>query len=216
MDVGDPLVKGSLVQEAAKRIRGLILTGELAPGIRLRQEDLSRALGVSRTPLRQAIALLVEEGFVDKTQTSQYTVASLDFESLLDLYRMRRELDGLASAQAADRRTPAQINALHEELHAMKESDPYGWLVHHQRFHLLVYEASHNIHLNRNRYSVLLSTRLFNPQLTARHTRRVESYQEQVAILQAIEAGDAAKAHTDARIHITNAMQVLVAGETGT
>lgn len=208
-DVGDPLVKESLVDEVAQRLRTLILTGKLSPGMRLHQEELSRGLGISRTPLRQALALLVEEGFVDRSVKGQYMVATMDVDGLLDLYRVRRELDGLAALLAAERRSASQVEEMGHTLHLMKEAEPHRWLVHHQQFHIQVYEASRNMYLHRHRHVILLTTRLFNPQLTASHTRRTESFAEQVEIWTAIAAGDGMAAKTQARTHITNAMAVV-------
>lgn len=209
VDVGNPLIKESLVYEVAERLRTLILTGQLPPGMRLHQEELSRGLGISRTPLRQALALLVEEGFVERSTKAQYTVATMDMASLLDLYRVRRELDGLAAALAAERRSESQLADMENELRLMKDAEPHDWLIHHQRFHILVYEASNNPHLQRHQHAVLLSTRMFNPQLTASQNRRTESFSEQVRIWTAIKAGDIETAQTEARNHITNAMRVL-------
>ncbi|MCL6562420.1 MAG: GntR family transcriptional regulator [Firmicutes bacterium] len=209
MDVGGPLVKESLVTEVARRLRDLILSGQLPPGMRLHQEALSQSLGISRTPMRQALALLVEEGFVDRSPKSQYTVATLDRESLYDLYLVRRELDGLAAELAAERRTEQDLQALEAELAIMEDADPHQWLVHHQRFHLLIYAASRNPHLRRSENTVLLSTRLFHPQLTAHDARRTASFQEQRRIWEAIAAQDGARAREEAREHITQAMAVL-------
>ncbi len=208
-DVGDPLVKESLVDEVAQRLRMLILTRKLLPGMRLHQEELSRGLGISRTPLRQALTLLVEEGFVDGSMKGQYRVATMDVAGLLDLYRVRRELDGLAALLAAERRSASQVEEMGHTLHLMKDAEPHGWLVHHQQFHIQVYEASCNVYLYKHRHVIVLTTRLFNPQLTASHTRREESFAEQVEIWTAIAAGDGMTAQRHARTHITNAMGVV-------
>jgi DNA-binding GntR family transcriptional regulator len=209
VDMGGPLVKESLVYEVAERLRDLILKGQLPPGMRLHQEELSQALGVSRTPLRQALALLVEEGFVSRSSKAQYTVASMDASSLLELYLVRRELDGLAAELAASRRTAPQLETMQRELDAMAAAEPHDWLVHHQKFHLVIYEASRNPHLTRLQHTVLLSIRLFNPQLTASHSRRTESYHEQTQIFQAIAEQNPSAAREHARLHITNAMQLV-------
>ena len=209
VDIGDPLVKETLVHDVAERLRTLILTGEMLPGMRLRQEDLSRGLGVSRTPLRQALGLLVEEGFVERSPKAQYAVTTMNQDSLLDLYRVRRELDGLAASLAAQRRSDIQLTEMSNELQLMKDAQPHEWFIHHQRFHVLIYEASMNTYLQRHKNAILLSTRLFNPQLAASQTRREQSFSEQVQIWSAIEAQDSTNAKRKAKNHITNAMKLL-------
>jgi DNA-binding GntR family transcriptional regulator len=209
LDVGAPLVRETLVAEVAQRLRELILTGKLAAGSRLHQESLSEALGVSRTPLRQALAVLAHEGFVRRGPGSQYRVAEVDRTDLRELYLVRRELDALAAELAAMRRTDAQVAALRDEVQAMGAAGDVAWLDHHRRFHVLIYEAAANRHLLRNTPLVQLSTQLFYPLLLSARTGRVRSHADHERLCAAVAAGDAAGARRAAWDHITRAMSQL-------
>lgn len=208
-ELGAPLVKETLVKEVAQRLRELILTGRLEPKQRLRQEDLSQALGISRTPLRQALALLVEEGFIHRSEKAQYTVVELDKESLKELYMVRRELDGLAAELAASRRSEQDLDNMRKVLKTLEHCDPHTWIQFHRQFHLLVYEASQNAYLKRQTNLVLLSIQRFHPHLLAKGTRQTQSFQEQVRIFEAIRDQHIERAREVAREHITIPMRLL-------
>lgn len=207
--MGEPLVRHTLVSEVTARLREHILGGRFPPGARLHQEDLSEALGVSRTPLRQALGLLVMEGFVVRSETSQYTVAAVDKANLGDLYLVRRELDGLAAKLAAARHTEDDIARLSTALDAMTAADPHEWLREHRAFHVAIYEAAHNEHLMRMTPIVQISTQLYYPQLMAARDRRERSHKEHQSVFDAIVAGDTEVAQNQARQHISAAMDLL-------
>jgi DNA-binding GntR family transcriptional regulator len=208
-DLGEPLIKETLANEVAERLRELIVTGRLPVGTKLHQEELSQALGVSRTPLRQALVLLVQEGFVHRSSSSQYTVASIDKEALKELYLVRRELDALAAEFAAQRHATEDLRELEHELSEMEAFNSDSWLIHHRRFHVLIYEASRNVHLLRNTPIVLLSAQMFYLQLRSSRNRMEEAHHEHQRIFQAIATGDHEKARREAYAHITNSLKIL-------
>src|SRR5690606_14822575 len=120
----------------------MILDGRLEQGSRLHQEELSHALGVSRTPLRQALGLLVQEGFVERSTSSHYTVSVVRKDTLYDLYLVRRELDALAAELAAKRHRAGDLRRLDREIAAMEKAGTHDWLAHHRAFHTAVYQAA--------------------------------------------------------------------------
>jgi DNA-binding GntR family transcriptional regulator len=206
---GRPLKKSTLVTEVADRLRARIIGGLIKPGVRLGQETLAQALGTSRTPLREALRLLAEEGFLEKAPNGQYAVIMLDRERLKELYLVRRELDGLAAELAAARRTRENLALMEEDLDEMVLADAHSWMLYHQHFHYTVYEASHNPFLMQRKHVVSLSTQMFYPQLLTSPTRRDDSLIEQRMILKAIRERDAERARSLARDHITSAMRLL-------
>ncbi|HZR91783.1 MAG TPA: GntR family transcriptional regulator [Gaiellaceae bacterium] len=106
----------ALVQNASaaatRVIRDAIVNGQLVPGQRLKEEELARELGISRTPVREALLLLQAEGLVDATPNRGATVRSHDAADLDDLYQLRALLEGYAARRAASRISSEQLAAL--------------------------------------------------------------------------------------------------------
>lgn len=132
---------------AYTRVRTLILSGELEPGAVINQEALARTIGISTTPLREALRRLKQGGLVELGAHRDAVVAPLDAEEARDLLEVRRSLDPLAVALAADRRTKADIANMRSRLDGLRPlfKDPDSEsLVTHRLFHAAIYQASHN------------------------------------------------------------------------
>src|SRR5207247_11200915 len=96
----DTLVRNASVA-ATELIREAIIEGRLAPGQRLKEEELARELGISRTPVREALLMLQAEGLVDAAPNRGAVVRSHDADDLEDLYQLRALLEGYAARRAA-------------------------------------------------------------------------------------------------------------------
>ncbi|MCX2750392.1 GntR family transcriptional regulator [Arthrobacter sp. MI7-26] len=99
----------SSAETARARIRELIISGDLAPGSRLRERDLSQALDVSRVPVREALQQLEAEGFIDTSPRRGATVKQITLRDVNELFDVRLSLEVLAArlaAQAASRGQP--------------------------------------------------------------------------------------------------------------
>ena len=92
-----------LVDEASRAIREVILTGELPPGSQLRQADIAQKMRISRTPLREALMKLEQEGLIAVLPRRVFRVVDLKLEEAIELYELREMLDGLAARLAAQR-----------------------------------------------------------------------------------------------------------------
>lgn len=104
-------------QEAERRLRGAIVRGELQPGERLREDELAAWLGVSRTPIREALSRLAAVGLVELDANRGARVAPLDPDEMLDLVQVSQALIVLLRQLVAARGTPAafaRLRALHE------------------------------------------------------------------------------------------------------
>jgi DNA-binding GntR family transcriptional regulator len=99
---------------ATELIRNAIIEGRLEPGQRLKEEELARELGVSRTPVREALLMLQAEDLVVATPNRGATVRVHDAKDLGDLYELRALLEGYAARRAAERISAEQIHSLHE------------------------------------------------------------------------------------------------------
>jgi DNA-binding GntR family transcriptional regulator len=114
-----PLQRRVLHEEVADRIRDLITEGHLAPGAKLNERVLCEELGVSRTPLREALKQLAGENLIDLHANRGASVASLEREHVEHLFELMASLEGLSGELAARRRTEAElveIEALHLEM----------------------------------------------------------------------------------------------------
>ena len=129
------------------RVRGLILSGELAPGAVLPQAALAQQIGISTTPLREALRRLKQEGLVELDAHRDARVRPLDATEARDLLELRRSLDPLAASLAAQRRTDTDlvdVRAALDGLEALSASPSIAQLESHHRFHAAIHRASHN------------------------------------------------------------------------
>jgi DNA-binding GntR family transcriptional regulator len=129
------------------RVRELILSGELAPGAVLPQASLAQTIGMSTTPLREALRRLKQEGLVELDAHRDARVRPLDAAEARDLLEMRRNLDPLAASLAAQRRTEddlADVRSALDGLEALDAAPSLAQLESHHRFHAAIHRASHN------------------------------------------------------------------------
>jgi DNA-binding GntR family transcriptional regulator len=114
-----PIARSSLPEAAAERLRTLIIEGELAPGARLNERELSERLGVSRTPLREAFRMLAADGLLVQLPNRGAQVVSLSREDARHAFEVMASLEGLAGELAAARVTDAdlaEVRALQAEM----------------------------------------------------------------------------------------------------
>src|SRR5215203_1021992 len=141
MTAGDPAFT-TKSDFAYTRVRGLILSGDLAPGAVLPQAALARTIGISTTPLREALRRLKQEGLVELDAHRDARVRPLDADEARDLLEMRRNLDPLAASLAAQRRTEddlADVRAALDGLEALDAAPSLAQLESHHRFHAAIH-----------------------------------------------------------------------------
>lgn len=144
---GDAAVFVTKSDLAYDRVRTLILSGELAPGSVLAQASLAHTIGMSTTPLREALRRLKQEGLVELDAHRDARVRPLDADEARDLLELRRNLDPLAASLAAQRRTEvdlADLRAALEGLETLPDHPSPAQLTGHLRFHAAIHRASHN------------------------------------------------------------------------
>jgi DNA-binding GntR family transcriptional regulator len=197
---------------AYTRVRELILSGELEPGAVINQATLAREIGISTTPLREALKRLKQQGLVELDAHRDARVARLDAEEARDLLEVRRSLDPLAASLAADRRTKqdlAEMRASLEGLEALPSNPTIEQLVAHRRFHAAIYRASHNALLvetldglwdTADRY------RRHGLQVERSAEERALKAREHALLFEAIVEGDGATAEEVMREHIQTSL----------
>jgi DNA-binding GntR family transcriptional regulator len=137
----------SLGELAFRTLRETILRGHLRPDQKLSENQLAAAIGVSRTPIRQAIHMLETEGLVT-TQRRQITVVGFEVEELEEVYLIRRALEGLATELAAINMTDEELQELNEVVDLMEyylgRDNLAGLQQTTREFHQRIYDASRN------------------------------------------------------------------------
>ncbi len=137
----------SLGELAFRTLRETILRGHLRPEQKLSENQLAQAMGVSRTPIRQAIHMLETEGLVT-TQRRQISVQAFQLDELEEVYLIRRALEGLATELAAINMTDEEINELDEVVDLMafylERGNVAALRQTSREFHQRIYDGSRN------------------------------------------------------------------------
>jgi len=138
----------SMQQRAVQQIRDLIVSGELPPGIRLQEQALSSYLGISRTPVREALRVLETEGLVVVRTNRGAEVRRMELSELMDTFQVIATLDGFSGLLAATNATDDQISqvaGLHSEMiRRYEQGERLVYFKCNQAIHQLINEASGN------------------------------------------------------------------------
>ena len=201
----------SLRERIATQLRGAIVSGDLPAKTRLMEPELARRLGVSRTPLREAIRQLEAEGFLSTIPRMGTFVAEVTARDLEDVYAIRAVLEGLAARQAAeqtDETSAAALRSLLAEL-ALKTADYREYHEAAGRFHDAILAASGNqplqamYHTLTHQVARLRTLSLAvaqRPEITLREHRRIAS---------AILRGRGPEAERVMRSHVEGALAIV-------
>lgn len=205
----------SLEENVFLTLEDEILSGKLKRGDTLTETSLSARLGVSRTPLRGALHRLYEEGLIEVTPNRGAVVIGIGREELVDIYKMRIRLEGLASAEAAKRIADDDKLRLREivelcdfyiarrDAERLKELD--------SEFHSIIYRASGNRMLNKTLSELHRNIHIYRKRSLAVEERLEKSSEEHKQILDAIERGDSEAADRLTSAHIEAALNNLLA-----
>jgi DNA-binding GntR family transcriptional regulator len=211
-----PLQIQSVVDHVYAALRERILSGDLARGTRLRQALLADELGVSRTPLREALRRLSTEGLVEFSPNRGATVSELDFGDMRHAWSARVALEPGAARLAAERRDGQSIARLQRAIAAQRSAgrDRQASFAANREFHLALAAASGNPHLTRFA-EMLWVPRIGVPIYEAQAALASGSTawaSEHALITEAIAAGDAELAERLTREHISAHPPVLPTG----
>lgn len=186
-------------------LREALRAGLLAPGERVREDEIAAALGISRTPVREALHRMQARGLLDAAGRG-LAVARLDRRQVLELYEMREILEGTAARLAARHAAEAELTLL-DRLAAASAAAGAGpeAAAANRRFHRAMQEAAHNRYLLQTLDELDDAIALLGPTTLAEPGRAAAAAGEHAAILAAIVARDADRAEALARAHIRGA-----------
>ncbi|MEM6303163.1 MAG: GntR family transcriptional regulator [Pseudomonadota bacterium] len=190
--------------DAYSMILDAIDVGTYRPGDRLVESELAELLGMSRTPVREALQRLETQSLLARDGRS-LIVASLDHNQLSELYVVRRELEGLAALLAAQHATPEEMRVLEEMVRADDAlvADPPALARANRRFHKQVHLASHNRYLVQQLDLVYRTMALMATSSLAVAGRGEIAQEEHHEIVARIRARDAPGASEALREHIS-------------
>ena len=197
-------------------LRQAILKGELEPGERLMEIQLAERLGVSRTPIREAIRKLELEGLVLMIPRKGAEVAKISARSLRDVLEVRRALEELAIELACQRMSEEEVGNLQKAQEdfkkAIAEGDAMKIAETDEHFHDVIYEGTQNAKLiqmlNNLREQMYRYRVEYLKDIAVRRTLA----DEHRSICEALRAGDETKALDYIRVHIDNQQKAIIRG----
>lgn len=191
------LAPASLVELAVQRLRSEILSGELVPGERLIEEQLTRRFGTSRAPLREALRLLGQQGLVEHLPRRGVRVTDLSPQDVDELFGLREVLERFAVQIAPQVPDPLALAELTNRLDAMRQAAATGAALEqaeaHRQFHVALVAMAGHRHLLLVYEPVILKLQLYMAA-NLRREAQVRTPQDGVRrhqrLLDAVAAGD--------------------------
>ena len=204
-----PVNLGNLAHEA---LSDMIRHKRLRGGDAIVEARLAEAIGVSRTPLREALQRLEGEGMVEKVGGRSYVVRRVDLGEYLKSLKVREVLEPEAAALAVDRIPGARLAAVRQEALQMLEATTYHTDAHWRsddNLHNMFIDGSGNEVMARILRQLRATTRLF--EIDRLRERLKPDSREHLAIVDALIAGDAAKARAAVTTHIRSLIDFALA-----
>lgn len=201
-----PENKRSLVDEAYRILRLKIIYSEFAPGYQALEDDLATTLGMSRTPLREALVRLQNEGFVEFIPRKGIRVTPLTVQDIHDISDVLSCLECEAAEKLAKRKPTTEEmaqfdNAIAEMDKALEQDDMVIWAEADYRFHSLLFEMCANRHLAEVATNFLDKAHRFRLLTMPYREKPVYSNVNHAAVVEAIRRGDAQTALEIHRSH---------------
>ena len=211
-----PAVSRSVLADHAYTVlHGAILRGELSAGAPVRETELAAQLGISRTPVREALRRLFLEGFLTRTQTGSAIVSEVTPTLVREAFDLRKLLEGYAARQAAQVITPEDVERLEaviaqaERLIAAEAWEQISQL--NDQFHGAIEQLAHNSLLTKTTRGLREQIAAYGAFVSGDMAQQTDFVQEHRALLAALAAHDSQRAEALAIQHLDGAMAVLLA-----
>jgi len=203
-------------ERAFSQIQRWIIDGTLQPGEKLVDAELAEALGVSRTPVREALQLLEVQGLVEMHPGRDTRVQTVEKDDILKMYATLAALHALAAETAATHISAEQIEQLKglnaDFAAAIKQGQPYQAMELDEQFHNLIVDASDNAYVASFSASLQIHIRRFKYVFLAQPvSATAASVEEHTRIIEAFEKKDTALAASVMRQNLLRPMNELYA-----
>jgi DNA-binding GntR family transcriptional regulator len=199
--------KVTLAERLRKELEQDIAAGRLVPGSRLDEQAVAERFGVSRTPVREAFRLLAANHLVEGKRGQGVVVRTIGGPTLIEMFTVMAELEGLCARLAARRITPERLQALqaiHARLVLASEGDEVEVFYDiNQEFHEALYDASCNVFLARQTRALRNQVAPYRRRVTRMPGRISTTLKEHDAVLAAIAARDPERAAAAMRDHVS-------------
>jgi len=200
---------------AGEVIREAIVDGRLPPGRRLKEEELARELGMSRTPVREALLMLESEGLVESIPRRGATVRSYAVGDLDDVYQLRALLEGYAARRAATRISPDDVARLEESCDRFDrlraEDDLLDLVKENLRFHSVIHEAAASDRLAALIRKVIEIPLVYKSFYWYSPEQKLISQHYHRQLTRALRLGDGERAELIMKEHVLEARDFLLA-----
>jgi DNA-binding GntR family transcriptional regulator len=202
-----------MAEAALERLREAIILGELTPGTPLRLEDLGRSLGMSISPIREAVRQLEALGLAEHVPHHGAKVMGLDVEELRELFSIRLALESMAVRRAAEAFTQLDEQSARDHLMAFDDARHRGEtrdaVREHTAFHFALYEAARSSWLLRLIRPTWDSCERYRPVLLGAGVLQDRHEELDVELVDACAAHDAERAAAALRAHLELASDVF-------
>jgi DNA-binding GntR family transcriptional regulator len=212
---GSPPLSRSASAAANEVIREAIIDGRLAPGQRLKEEELARELGMSRTPVREALLRLQSEGLVESLPRRGAIVRSYAVDELDEMYQLRAVLEGYAARRAATRISPEDLTRLEDSCarfdRLRAEDDLLDLVQENLFFHNVILEAAASDRLGPMVRKVIDIPLVYKSFYWYSPEQKLISEHYHKQLTRALRLGDAERAELIMREHVLEARDFLLA-----
>ncbi|HEY8486391.1 MAG TPA: GntR family transcriptional regulator [Limnochordales bacterium] len=195
-------------------LREAIINGTLKPGERLMEAQLADELGVSRTPVREAIRKLEHDGFVVMIPRKGAYVADISLKDVAEIFDVRRALEALAAQLAAERATEEDLERAERVLveygECIDRQDIQRLIEVDTRFHEVIYQMAGNARLQQMLNLLREQVQRFRTMTLSHGPRMRQALEEHRRIVEAIASRDGERAARLAQEHIESAENALM------
>jgi DNA-binding GntR family transcriptional regulator len=207
----------SAAQRAYVEIVGRLATGELPPGSWLRERQLAESIGMSRTPVREALSKLSSEGLVRLERNRGAQVTAWSRHQIIEIYQLRAIIEGYVARVAAQKIDEAALARLETNLaeyeQVITDQDLSRAAALNNEFHALILDSTHNeslVYLLTGVFGLPLVRRTFL-RFTDRDLRRSAEHHRE--LIEAFRSRDGETAETIMKVHIRTAQRAALKAE---
>jgi DNA-binding GntR family transcriptional regulator len=205
--------KKTLHEEIANNLRELIMSGELQEGDKIKEDALCNSMGISKTPLREALRVLSVEGLIKLVPNRGSFVSTPTFEEIREMFDVMSVLEGICARAAAEKMSAKDLTTL-EKLHNKLEKNfkrkaQREYIRINNQYHAFVQELAGNRTLNQIVNGLRQKILLYRYQSLNLPARFEQSIQEHRELIEAFRKKDSKKAETLMRRHLKTQCDAL-------